>query len=76
MVIEVKNPEKPECSDMRIDHFFADSPSHAEDRIVAIMKGIKETGLETIQYEIFPVDVVDGLDISKFFKMIVFDRKG
>lgn len=74
MVIECKNDKNDEKSDVRVDHFFADDKEHIEERIVNIMKDIKMSGVETIQYNYFEVGNVDGLDINKLLKIIRIRR--
>ena len=74
MAIECKNELDKEKSDIRIEHFFADNKEHMEDRIVEIVKAIKLSGVETIQYNYFEVGNVDGLDFNKLLNIVKIRR--
>ena len=74
MAIECKNELDKEKSDIRIEHFFADNKEHMEDRIVEIMKAIKLSGVETIQYNYFEVGNVDGLGFNKLLNIVKIRR--
>ena len=78
VVVECKDKTKDDDYEVRIDHFFADSKEHMEDRIVEIVKDIKSNNIETLKHTIFPIEKVDGIDFNKLLNLFYFEepRKG